>query len=307
MMRTGRKTTLLQKASQDRAWLIMISLPVLYYIIFHYLPMVGVVLAFKDYSIPKGIFGSPWVGFKWFIQFFNSAFFWRLMRNTLVINVYDLIFGFPVPIIFALLLNEMRALVWKRVVQTVSYLPYFISTVIVVGILVNFLSPNTGVVNIIIKNLGGQSQNFMGEQSWFRFLYVGSNIWQYFGFGSIIYLAAIAGISEELYDAARVDGATRLQRMWYVTIPCMAPTITILLILRMGSMLSVGFEKILLMYTPTTYEVSDVIATYVYRRGIISGEYSFAAAISLFGNAVNLLLLVTFNKIAGRFSETTLW
>jgi putative aldouronate transport system permease protein len=221
----------------------------------------------------------------------------------LVINVYDLIFGFPVPIIFALLLNEMRALVWKRVVQTVSYLPYFISTVIVVGILVNFLSPNTGVVNIIIKNLGGQSQNFMGEQSWFRFLYVGSNIWQYFGFGSIIYLAAIAGISEELYDAARVDGATRLQRMWYVTIPCMAPTITILLILRMGSMLSVGFEKILLMYTPTTYEVSDVIATYVYRRGIISGEYSFAAAISLFGNAVNLLLLVTFNKIA----ETTLW
>lgn len=303
----GRKLTLLQLATRDRAWLVMMTLPFLYYFIFHYVPMFGIVLAFKDYSVPRGIFGSDWVGFKWFIQFFQSMFFLRVMRNTLVINIYDLIFGFPVPIVFALLLNEMRALGWKRVVQTVSYLPYFISTVIVVGILVNFLSPNNGVANVIITRLGGQSVNFMSEQRWFRFLYVGSNIWQYFGFGSIIYLAAIAGINEELYDAAAVDGATRLQRMWHVTLPGLAPTITILLILRLGSMLAVGFEKILLMYTPTTYAVSDVIATYVYRRGIISGEYSFAAAIGLFGNAVNLVLLVVFNRVARRFSETTLW
>ena len=301
------KPPLLKRIAQERTWWIMMILPLLYYLIFHYVPMFGIVLAFKDYSIPKGIFASDWVGFRWFAQFFNSFYFWRLIRNTLLINFYGLIFGFPIPIIFALLLNEIRVMVFKRIVQTVSYLPYFISLVIVVGILVNFLSPNSGVINVAIKAMGGEPQNFMGQQKWFRFLYVGSNIWQYFGFGSIIYLAAIAGINEELYDAARVDGCSRFKRILYITIPGIAPTIIILLILRMGSMLTVGFTKILLMYTPATYEVADVISTYVYRRGIISGEYSFAAAIGLFGNVVNLAFLVTFNRLARRFSETSLW
>jgi putative aldouronate transport system permease protein len=292
---------------RERAWYVMIILPFAYYIIFHYIPMVGVVLAFKDYSIPRGIFGSEWVGFKWFIQFFESFYFWRLMRNTLLINFYQLLFGFPVPILFALMLNEVRHMMYKRVAQTISYLPHFISVVIVVGIMVNFLSPNSGIINVIISRLGGQAIDFMGDQRWFRFLYVSSNIWQQFGFGSIIYLAAIAGINIELYDAARVDGCSRLQRIWYVTLPGIAPTIIILLILRLGNLLTVGFEKILLMYQPSTYEVADVIQTYVYRRGIISGEYSFAAAIGLFGNLINLGFLVIFNRLARRYSETSLW
>ena len=285
----------------------MMLLPFAYYLVFHYIPMVGVLLAFKEYSIPRGIFGSEWVGFRWFKQFFESYYFWRLIRNTLLLNVYDLIFGFPVPILFALILNEMQAMPVKRFVQTVSYLPHFISLVIVVGILVNFLSPNTGIINIVIERLGGTPVHFMAQQRWFRFLYVGSNIWQSFGFGSIVYLAAISGINTELYDAAHVDGCGRLQRIRHVTMPGLAPTIIIFLILRLGSMLAVGFEKVLLMYSPETYEVADVIATYVYRRGIVSGEYSFAAAVGLFGNVVNLVLLVTFNRIARRYSETSLW
>lgn len=301
------RMTFRKRFIRERVWYVMMILPLLYYVIFHYVPMVGIVLAFKDYSIPRGFFGSEWVGFRWFMQFFKSFYFWRLIRNTLLINFYGILFGFPVPIIFALLLNEVRAIAFKRVVQTVSYLPYFISVVIVVGMMVNFLSPNSGLINIAIKAGGGEAVNFMGQQKWFRPLYVGSNIWQYFGFGSIIYLAAMAGINLELYDAARVDGCSRLKRIRFITIPGIAPTIIILLILRMGSMLTVGFEKILLMYSPGTYEVADVIATYVYRRGIISGEYSFAAAVGLFGNLVNLLFLVTFNRLARKFSDTSLW
>lgn len=297
----------MRRFMRERAWFVMITLPFLYYVVFHYVPMFGIILAFKDYSIPKGIFGSDWVGFRWFDQFFHSFYFWRLIRNTLLINFYGLIFGFPVPILFALFLNEMKIIPLKRVVQTVSYLPYFISLVIVVGLLVNFLSPNSGLVNVVIKNLGGEPVNFMGSQKWFRPLYIGSNIWQQFGFGSIIYLAAIAGINAELYDAAEVDGCSRVQKIRFITLPGIAPTIIILLILRLGTLLSVGFAKILLMYQPSTYEVADVISTYVYRRGIISGEYSFAAAVGLFGNVINLVFLISFNWLARKYSETSLW
>ena len=302
-----KKPSLWKRIRADRAWYVMITLPFLYYIIFHYIPMVGVVIAFKDYSIPRGIFGSEWVGFKWFIQFFQSFYFWRLIRNTLLLSTYTLVFAFPVPIFFALILNEMRALTLKRIVQTASYLPHFISLVIIVGIMVNFLSPNNGIINDIIRSLGGEPINFMGSQKWFRFLYVGSHIWQHFGFGSIIYLAAMAGINPELYDAAEADGCSRLQKIYHITLPGIAPTIIILLILNLGRLLSVGFEKILLMYSPGTYEVADVIATYVYRRGILSGEYSFSAAIGMFGNVINLVFLVVFNRLARRFSETSLW
>ncbi len=291
----------------ERAWYAMMVLPLAYYLVFHYLPMAGIIVAFKDYRIAKGVFGSDWVGLKWFIQFFESFYFSRLMRNTLLISFYTIVFGFPVPIIFALMLNEIKVLPFKRIAQTVSYLPYFVSLVIVVGMLVTFLSPNNGIVNIIIKSLGGEAVNFMGQQSWFRPLYIGSHVWQWFGFSSIIYLAAIAGVSQELYDAAEVDGASRLQRIRFVTIPGMAPTIIILLILNLGHAMSVNWEKNLLMYTPATYEVADVIDTYVYRRGIVSGEYSFGAAVGLFKNVVNLGLLVAFNRLARRFTDTSLW
>ena len=285
----------------------MMILPFAYLVIFHYVPMAGIVLAFQDYKMGRGVFGSDWVGFRWFIEFFESFYFWRLMRNTLLLSFYTIVFGFPVPILFALMLNEMRVLPLKRIVQTVSYLPHFISLVIIVGMLVTFLSPNNGIVNIVIKLGGGESINFLGLQSWFRPLYIGSGIWQSFGFGSIIYLAAIAGISQELYDAAEVDGASRIQRIRFVTIPGMASTIVILFILNVGHALSVNWEKVLLMYTPATYEVADVIDTYVYRRGIIDSKYGFASAVGLFKNVINLGFLVVFNRLARRFTDTSLW
>lgn len=285
----------------------MMILPFAYYVIFHYVPMAGIVLAFQDYKMGRGVFGSDWVGFRWFVEFFQSFYFTRLMRNTLLFSLYSIVFGFPVPIIFALMLNELKVAPLKRVAQTVSYLPFFISLVIIVGMQVTFLSPNNGVVNVAIKALGGEPVNFMGQQSWFRPLFVGSGIWQHFGFSSIIYLAAIAGISQELYDAAEVDGASRMQRIRHVTLPGMASVIIILLILNLGRLLTVEWEKILLMYTPATYEVADVIMTYVYRRGIIDSKYGFAAAVNLFLNVVNLAFLVFFNRLARRFTDTSLW
>lgn len=285
----------------------MMILPFAYYVIFHYVPMAGIVLAFQDYKMGRGVFGSDWVGFRWFVEFFQSFYFTRLMRNTLLFSLYSIVFGFPVPIIFALMLNELKVAPLKRVAQTVSYLPFFISLVIIVGMQVTFLSPNNGVVNVAIKALGGEPVNFMGQQSWFRPLFVGSGIWQHFGFSSIIYLAAIAGISQELYDAAEVDGASRMQRIRHVTLPGMASVIIILLILNLGRLLTVEWEKVLLMYTPATYEVADVIMTYVYRRGIIDSKYGFAAAVNLFLNVVNLAFLVFFNRLARRFTDTSLW
>ena len=228
----GAKPSLISLIRRDRAWIIMMILPMLYFALFRYLPLYGMVIAFKDYSVGRGIWSSEWVGLKWFLQFFNSFYFWRLVRNTFLISFYMLLFGFPVPILFALCLNEVRAVGFRRTVQTVSYLPYFISVVVVVGIMVNFVSINGGIINVIIARLGGTPVNFMNEVGWFRPMYVLSEIWQDFGFGSIIYLAAIAGIDEELYDAAEVDGCSRWQRIRYVTLPGISATIIILLILR---------------------------------------------------------------------------
>ena len=285
----------------------MLIIPFLYYVVYRYIPMYGVIIAFKKFSIARGVMRSDWVGLKWFLQFFRSYYFSRLVRNTFLISLYSLLFGFPVPIIFALMLNEVRQLGYKRMVQTISYLPHFISVVIVVGMMVSFLSPAGGLVNVVIERLGGETKSFMSDLRWFRALYVGSGIWQQFGFGSIIYLAAIAGINVELYDAAEADGCTRLQKIRHITIPGIASTIMILLILRMGRMLSVGFEKVLLMYSEATYEVADVISTYVYRRGIIGGGYSFATAVGLFNSVVNLVFLTVFNWLARKYSETSLW
>ncbi|MCZ8512158.1 ABC transporter permease subunit [Paenibacillus filicis] len=289
-------------------YLLLIILPVIvYFAIFNYFPMYGVLIAFKKFQPLKGILGSPWVGFMYFEQFFKSIYFGRLMRNTILLSLYSLLWGFPVPIIFALLLNELRERFFKKLVQTVSYLPHFISIVVVSGMIINFTSPTDGIINIILKNFGFESINFMSEPGYFRTIYISSGIWQEFGWGSIIYLAAIAGIDPQLYEAAEIDGASRWSKMMHITLPCLMPTIIILLILQVGHLMEVGFEKVLLLYNPSTYETADVIATFVYKRGIINSEYSFSAAIGLFNNIINLTLLITVNYISRKLSKTSLW
>lgn len=279
---------------------------VLYYLIFHYGPMYGVQIAFKDYNITEGIWNSRWIGFDHFIEFFKGFHFWRLIRNTFLINFYELLFAFPAPIILALLLNELRRMWFKRLVQTVSYLPHFISVVVVVGMIVDFTSLN-GLINQFLGLFGIEPIGFLQKSEWFRTIYVGSGIWQGIGWGSIIYLAAMSNINPELYEAAKIDGASRFKQALHVTIPGIAPIIIILFILQMGSMMSVGFEKIILMYNPLTYETADVISTYVYRKGILEASFSFSAAVGLFNAVINLTLLVLANRISAKVSETSLW
>lgn len=268
--------------------------------------MYGVVIAFKDFKAGLGILRSPWAGLKYFRQFFNSYYAWRLIRNTLLLNVYELIFSFPAPIVLALLLNELRSDKYKRFVQTVSYLPHFISVVVVVGFIRDFFSQN-GLVNNMLYNIGIEPISFLVDPGWFRPLYVGSGIWQGVGWGSIIYLAAISAIDLQLYEAAIIDGAGRFRKIASITLPSIAPTIIILLIFRVGGMMSVGFEKVFLMYNPSTYETADVISTFVYRSGLQNAQYSYSAAIGLFNNIINFLLLVTTNYISRTVSETSLW
>lgn len=289
-------------------YLYIMILPVLvYYIIFQYVPMYGVQIAFRDFNPFQGFWQSPWVGFKYFNQFFNSVYFFRLMRNTFAINLYDIIVGFPAPIILALMINEVKNDVFRRTVQTVVYLPHFISVVVLAGMIISFLSPRSGIVNLIIKSLGGKPIHFLAEPGWFWTIYVWSGIWQGAGWGSIVYLAALTGIDQTLYEAAIIDGATRWHRLVHITIPCIMPTIIIMLILRMGRMFSVGYEKVLLLYNPITYETADVISTYVYRRGIEGGEYSFSAAVGLFNSVINFVMLIIFNQISRKVSEISLW
>lgn len=289
-------------------YLFLLMLPgIIYFIVFKYTPMYGAIIAFKDFNPRVGILESPWAGLKYFKQFFDSPFCWRLIRNTLLLSVYDLIFNFPVPIIFALLLNEVRCKRYKKAVQTISYLPHFISVVIVVGLMKTMFSPNGGVVNSLLSMFGVDPINFFSEKGWFRTLYVGSGIWQSFGWGSIIYLASMAGIDPGLYEAARLDGAGRFRCMWNITLPAIRPTITILFIMRLGKLLSVGFEKAILMYSPATYEVSDLISTYVYRYGILKANYSFGAAVDLMNSVVALILIFVANKICQKVSDTSLW
>ncbi len=285
----------------------VMALPVIaYYAIFHYGPMYGLQIAFKDFSPAKGIWGSSWVGFKHFESFFNGIYFWRLIKNTILINVYDLLFGFPAAIILALLLNEIRQSAFKRVVQTISYLPHFISIVIVAGMMVDFLS-RSGLINQILGSFGVEPIDFLKEEGWFRFLFVSSGIWQGIGWGSIVYLAAMATIDPTLYEAARMDGANRFQQVLHITIPGIMPTIVILFILNMGNMLTVGSEKVLLLYNPLTYETSDVISTYVYRKGVLEASYSFTAAVGLFNSVISFILIVAANSFVKRISENKLW
>lgn len=292
---------------RDRYLFLLVSPVVLYYIVFHYIPMYGAVIAFKDFAPGKGFLGSPWVGLENFRTFFDSFYFVRIVKNTVLLSLYTLLWGFPVPIIFALLLNELRNQIFKRSVQTISYLPHFISVVVVAGMIVKFLSPSDGVINRGLGVVGIEPISFLSRPEWFRTIFVTSEIWQGFGWGAIIYLAALAGIDPSLYEASDVDGATRWQKMLFVTLPSLVPVMVILLILNVGNLMVVGFEKVLLLYSPSTYATSDVIQTYIYRRGIISADYSLAAAIGLFNSVINLILLLTVNRLARRFSETSLW
>jgi putative aldouronate transport system permease protein len=286
---------------------LIFALPLAYVIIFGYVPMGGILLAFKSYRITEGIFGSPWAGLRYFDQFFNSPRFWTLLRNTLGISIYSLLAGFPIPIIFALLLNETTSLGFKRTVQLVTYAPYFISTVVMVSIIMQFLDPRIGFINRVIVLLGGQAQNFMGQASLFQSIYVWSGIWQSTGYAAIIYIAALSNIDPTLYEAAYIDGASRFQKMIHIDIPGLLPTIVIMLILSVGGLMNVGFEKVFLMQNPLNLSSSEIIATYVYKIGILSSQFSFGTAVGLFNSVVNLILIVGVNQIARKIGETSLW
>jgi len=299
---------LVKDLKKNRVIYILGFLCLSYYIIFCYLPMGGVMIAFKNFRPARGIFGSAWADpwYKYFEQFFGGYYFGRLLRNTLLLSVYDLIFGFPAPILLALLLNELRSNKFKRMVQTASYLPHFISTVVICGIILDFFSGD-GLINQIAMALGGEKTLFMQDPKYFRTIYVGSGIWQGVGYGSIIYLSALGGVDMELHDAAAIDGCNRFQRVWHVTLPGILPTIVIMLILRIGSLLGVGYEKIILLYNESVYETADIISSFVYRYGMQKGNYSYATAVGLFNSVFNFLLLVGVNALSRRVNETSLW
>lgn len=282
---------------------------ILYYIIFKYVPMYGVIIAFQDYSIGKGILGSKFVGLKHFIEFFYvNPDSWKLIRNTVMLNVYDLLFHFPAPIILAILFHELKNKTFKRIVQSISYMPHFLSTVVIAGILVTFLSPQTGIINfILVKMFGMEPILFLGLPNWFRTIYVSSEVWQKIGWGTILYLAAIAGIDPTLYEAAKMDGANRYHQMRHITFVGMVPVMIILFVLTLGHFMETGFQKILLLYNSMNYETSDVINTFVYRRGILDADFSFATAVGLFQSVIGLILVIAANRIARKYSETSLW
>lgn len=292
--------------SRNKGAYILLIPVLLYYLIFHYGPMYGALIAFQDFNVVKGILGSKWIGFENFIDFFNGAYFSRLVVNTLAINVIDLFFGFPAPILLALLLNEIRWNPFKRLVQSISYMPHFISVVVVVGMLFDFFARD-GLINNMLSVFIANPTAYMQDPNVFRWLYVGSGIWQSVGWGSIIYMAALSNIDPSLYEAAMVDGAGRFRQMLHITLPGILPTITILLILRLGSMMSVGYEKILLMYNPLTYETADVISTYVYRRGVLATDFSFSTAVGLFNSVINFTLVVGANWLSKKYNNTSLW
>jgi putative aldouronate transport system permease protein len=287
--------------------LYLMLLPVLaYYLIFHYGPMYGAIIAFKDFIPSRGIWGSPWIGFEHFSDFFNGLFFWRLIRNTLAINVLDVVLGFPAPIILALLLNEVTSDAFKRTVQTISYMPHFISIVVVVGMVIDFLARD-GMINQVLALVGIAPTAFLQEPRWYWFIYVASGIWQSIGWGSIIYLAAIATINPALYEAAKVDGAGRFRQMLNITLPGILPTVMLLLILRIGAMMNLGYEKTILLYNPLIFETADVISTYVFRKGILETDYGFSAAVGLFNSVINFALLIIANRLSRRYADSGLW
>ena len=295
--------------SLRRHWqLYLIALPaLLYFIVFRYIPMANAVIAFKDYNVVKGIWGSPWAGLKHFELFFNNPVFWTLLKNTLSLSLYALVAGFPLPILLAVCLNEVRDGLFKRLVQSVTYAPYFISMVVMVSMIMLLLSARLGVVNQGLGALGFNTINFLGDPSLFSSVYVWSGVWQTSGYAAIVYLAALSGIDPALYEAAKVDGASRLDKIRHVDLPGIMPVAVIILILNVGNLLSVGFEKVYLLQNPLNQGASEIIATYVYKMGLLNANYSFATAVGLFNSVINLILLVLVNAFARRVSDVSLW
>lgn len=296
------------KKSIRKNWeLYLLLAPViLYFLVFHYYPLYGLQIAFKDFIATKGISGSPWVGFKHFERFFDSYYFWRLIKNTIGIGVFTLLVSFPVPIIIALLLNEVKSLRFKKFVQTIIYAPHFLSTVVVVGMLLLFLKSD-GMINQVITLFGGTPIDFISEPAWFKSIYVLSDVWQTMGWSSIIYIAALSAVDPAQHEAAMMDGASKFQRIIHINIPAIMPTIVILFILNVGSVMAIGFEKVFLLQNDLNMSTSDVISTFVYRSGILEAQYSFSAAVGLFNSIINFILLIMVNRIAKKVSDTSLW
>jgi putative aldouronate transport system permease protein len=286
---------------------LMLLLPIIWYVIFHYAPLYGLQIAFKNFNPGKGIGGSSWVGLEHFVRFFDSYYFWRLLWNTVSINLFSLLIAFPIPIFLALIINEIPNKAFSKWLQNITYIPHFISVVVIVGMISLFLSPTSGPVNLLIQTFGGTPIRFMEEAGWFKTIFIGSNIWQNMGWQSIIYIAALSGINPQLYEAAKIDGASRLRRVWHISLPGIVPAIVILLILDVGHFMNIGFEKVLLMQNSLNSEASDVISTFVYTTGILKGEYGYTTAIGLFNSVINLTLLLLVNRIARKTSETSLW
>ncbi len=289
-------------------YLYLLMLPILFYfVIFKYLPMLGLVMAFKDFNLTMGIIDSPWVGLKHFERLFSSPDFYQILRNTLLLNVYSILFYFPVPIILSLLLNEVKNRVFKKTVQSILYIPYFISWVVLGGIIISLLSPSTGVVNAILKLFHIEPIYFMKSTFWWPVVYVLSSIWQSAGWGTIIYMAAITGIDAEQYEAALIDGANKWQQVWHITLPGIRSTIAIMLILRMGQMLDVGFEQVYMLQNDAVHSVSEVISTYEYRIGLAGAQYSYTTALGLFKSVIGLILITSTNKVVNLLGEDGLW
>lgn len=283
---------------------------IIYYIVFHYIPMYGVLLAFKDFNPRLGITASPWCdyyGFENFVQFFKSYNFSSLIINTITISLYSLLVGFPCTVLFALLLNYIPGKGFKKTVQMVSYAPHFISVVVICGMITIFLQPDTGIVNVLLSLFGKESIPFLQKASYFKTIYVVSGVWQSLGWGSIIYISALAGVDADLHEAARIDGASKVKRILHIDIPCIMPTIVMMFILQVGKIMNVGFEKIFLLQNDLNRSSSDVISTFVYRVGLINNDYSYSTAIGLFNSAINIILLITFNKLAKKVTKYSLW
>ena len=285
-------------------WLILPSL--IFILIFNYIPMGGLIIAFQDYSFTRGIWGSEWIGFENFTDFFSGMYFGRTLGNTLALSGLDLLFNFPAAIILALMLNEVRSARFKRTIQTVSYMPHFISMVVAAGLIKEFCD-SSGVISSLAVQLGGKPQSYISQPQYFRSIFTISEIWKSVGFNSIVYLAALSGISEELYEAARIDGAGRWRQLFHVTFPGLLPTIIIMLILRCGAIMNVNFEKVLLLYSPSTYSTADIISTYVYRMGIIKQKIGFSTAVGLFNSVISLILVLGVNKLSKVYTETSMF
>lgn len=289
-------------------WVYALAVPaIIWYIVFAYAPIYGLLIGFKDYNPVEGIFGSPWVGLKHFENFFGSVYFGRLLKNTLLLNLYGIVFGFPIPIILALMMNELSNQRLKKVVQTTSYLPHFISIVVVCGMVVDFTANRGFITTYINQFFGTDFKNILKEPSLYRTIYIASDIWQEAGWCSIIYLAALSGVDMSLYEAAKIDGANKWKQLWHVTLPSIRSTIVIMLILRIGSIMSIGPDKTILLYDPITYDTSDIIASYVYRTGIQAGNMSFSTAVGLFNSVINCILVVAANSISKKLTDSGLF